>query len=158
MAAILSYPEQWERLKADTSLARTATEEFLRFDSSSQFFPKVAAADIELDGVAIPEGTTVLAAIGAGNRDPRTFLDPDVFDIGRRPNDHLTFGGGVHVCIGAPVARLEVRIVLETLVRRFPGLALAVDPSELRHAPAYVMRSVESLPVALGSDQGVKAT
>jgi cytochrome P450 len=154
IGALFRNPDQLELLKSDTSLIPGAVEEFLRFDSPPQFFPKRAAHDTELEGVEIPKGTVVLIAIGACNHDPRVFHDPATLDITRTPNDHLALGNGIHFCLGGPVARLEGKIAFATIVRRFPDMRLAIDPSELRHTPTSTTRGYAALPVELGRDRG----
>jgi cytochrome P450 len=133
--ALLSHREQWEAIRADASLIPGAVEECLRFASSVVCWRRRALEAVEIGGVAIPEGANVLLALGAANRDPAHFEDPARFDI-RRENarDHLSFGHGAHVCLGAPLARIELRIILEELTRRWPGMRLA-DPDE---TPEYI--------------------
>jgi cytochrome P450 len=151
LVALLTHRDQWERICADPSLVPGAVEEVLRFDSPVQFFRKRLAADQELLGVTIPAGTYVMPANGAANRDPAVFDDPDDLDITRRPNDHISFGNGIHYCLGASVARLEGRTGFETLARRFPGLELAVAPDEVEFAAHLALRGPESLPLVLAS-------
>ena len=151
--ALLRHRDQWERLCADPSLAPTTVEEVLRYDSPVQFFPKGTVAEQELDGVTIPAGTFILAANGAANRDPLEFDDPDELNIGRRPNDQLSLGYGVHFCLGAGVARMEGQIGFEALSRRFPDLELALPAAEIRYRPVYGLRGLTSLPVSLGRDR-----
>jgi cytochrome P450 len=150
IVGLLSHRDQWELLCGDPSLIPGAVEEMLRFESSSQFFYKRAGRDVELEGVPVREGTQILLAMGAANRDPEAFDEPDVVDIRRYPNDHVTFGQGVHYCIGNAVARHEVRLVLETLVSRYPDLELAVDPDEVPFLRESAGRGPASVPVILG--------
>jgi cytochrome P450 len=154
LRAFLHHPEQWARLCADPSLAATASEEALRYDSPVQFFGKLVGVDTELAGVTLPAGTTVMVGNASANRDPRAFEGPDTFDIGRHPNEQLAFGLGIHFCLGAPVARLEGRIAFETLARRFPDLEPAVDPAELEYRRHVNLRGLISIPVRLGDDRG----
>jgi cytochrome P450 len=154
LVALMEHRDQWERLCAERTLAASATEELLRYDAATQFFMKRAAADEELLGVRIPAGTNNYVGNGAANRDPLAFADPDDLDIGRRPNDHLSLGKGAHFCLGAPVARLEGRIVFSALARRFPDLQLAVPPSDLEWKRHVVLRGLKSLPVRPGRDAG----
>lgn len=154
LVALMEHRDQWERLCADRSLAASATEELLRYDAPTQFFPKRTAGDEELLGVRIPAGTTVYVGNAAANRDPVAFPNPDDLDIGRRPNDHLSLGKGAHFCLGAPVARMEGRIVLSALGRRFPDLELAVPADELKWKRHVVLRGLGSLPVRPGRDGG----
>jgi cytochrome P450 len=112
-----------------------------------------AAVDVELGGVDVPAGTGVLLFNAAANRDPAAFEDPDRLDITRRPNDHLTFGHGVHFCLGAPLARLEGAVVFSTLARRFPDLELAVEPDRLDSAAHPTLHGLVRMPVRLGNDR-----
>ncbi len=123
------YPEQWARLVNDPALAASASEEILRFESSLTMTYRTAFADTTLGGHTIAAGQRVMAMLGAGNRDPRIFTSPDAFDIAREGPRHLTFGGGIHFCVGAELARLEGEIGLATLARRLPQMRVdARDP------------------------------
>jgi cytochrome P450 len=151
MLELLRHPDQMARLRAYPDLMESAIEEIVRFNgpvghSAMQF----AMADVDFDGVRIPQGDIVVPALLAANRDPAVFPDPDVFDIGRSPNRHLGFGHGIHFCMGAPLARLEGRIAIDALVRTFPHLALAVDPSALEWNPGLFLRGVRRLPLLTG--------
>ncbi|WP_313808614.1 cytochrome P450 [Sphingobium sp.] len=122
------FPDQWTRLCADPEgLAPAAVEEVLRFESSLIGGYRTALADAEVGGQKIKVGQRVLALIGAGNRDPRVFSDPDRFDIGPRAEQHLSFGGGIHFCAGAELARLEGAIAFERLAERLPGLRVDLE-------------------------------
>jgi cytochrome P450 len=126
--ALLRNPGELARLRADDSLARSAVEEFLRYEPPVQTaVPRFALEATELEGVALPQGAMVGACIGAGNHDPQRFTDPDQLDITREDNLPLTFAPGIHYCIGASVARLESEIAIDTVIRRFPDLEL-LDP------------------------------
>jgi cytochrome P450 len=105
-------------------------------------------ADVEIEDQTIPAGAIVVGAIGAANRDPAHFNDPDRLDLGRRDNRHLAFGSGIHICLGAPLARAEAQIAIGTLLRRAPGLSLQAAP-EWRHSST--LRGLKGLPVTLGS-------
>jgi cytochrome P450 len=142
--ALLAHPEQWHRLLADPGLDATAVEELIRYDPPLQLFERTAVRDTAVDGHAIPAGTKVAALLGAAAHDPQVFARPDELDVGRRPNPHLGFGAGVHYCLGAPLARLEVAAVLDALRRRLPGMALAAPP---RRRPDFVMRGLRELRV-----------
>jgi cytochrome P450 len=154
IGALFKNPDQLELLRGDPSLIPAAVEEFLRYESPPQFFPKRALADTELEGVEIPGGSIVLIAIGAANRDPGAFEEPDELDITRTPNDHLSLGHGIHFCIGGPVARLEGKIAFETMLRRFPDMSLAVEPDKLEYTATSTTRGYRALPVQLGRDRG----
>ena len=146
---LLSHPEQRERLVRDPALVQPATEEILRLAAPSQTeLPRYAQDDIQLEGVTIHAGDAVLLAIAAANRDPRAFRDPDRFDIAREPNPHVAFGYGGHYCLGASLARLELRAVVGSLFRRLPGLRLAVPIEQLRLRQHLLTGGLEALPVA----------
>lgn len=142
------YPDQRERLVEDASLDRTAIEEFMRFEPGGNMVLRVAVEDVEIDGVRISGGSPVIGLIGACNRDPERFADPQVFDVGRRPNTHLTFGGGAQICICAPLARLEERIALRSLLDRFPNFEPAGEP--VWRLDRMNARGLSNLPVWLG--------
>jgi pimeloyl-[acyl-carrier protein] synthase len=143
--ALLQHPDQLEKLQADKNLMRTAVEEFLRYDSPVQLTSRAALEEITLRGQTIPRGSQVAFLLGAANRDPERFDNPNSLDIGREPNPHLAFGGGIHYCLGAPLARLEGHIALETLLRRMPNLTPATDAPVYRNN--YALRGLDSLPV-----------
>jgi pimeloyl-[acyl-carrier protein] synthase len=146
--ALLQHPDQLARLRAEPDLLRSAIEEMLRFDSPVQGTARAATEDVEYGGVAIPKGALVACAIGAANRDPAVFPEPDRFDVGRRENHHLSFGFGAHFCLGAPLARLEGEIAFRSLLGRFPKLALAGTP--IAHRPNPILRGLQSLEVRAG--------
>jgi len=139
--------EQWERLVADPSLADSAVEEYLRYDGPSGALARVAAAATELGGKTIGEGQRVFAFMNSANRDPEAFDDPERFDIARPQNPHVTFGHGIHFCLGAPLARLEARIAAVRLSERLPGIHL--KRAEPEWHDSLILRGVKSLPVAL---------
>jgi cytochrome P450 len=139
--------DQWERLVSDTSLAESAVEEFLRYDGPSGALARVAAADIEMGGRTIRQGQRVFAFMNAANRDPEAFADPERFDIGRDPNAHLTFGHGIHFCLGAPLARLEAQIATTRLAERLPDIRLSGGDPEWHDS--LILRGVKRLPVQL---------
>lgn len=145
LLALLQHPVELARLRAEPALMGTAVEELLRYTSPTQFIGRRALVDIELGGEWVAAGQMVVAMIGAANRDPDVFRDPEQLDVGRDPNPHLTFGRGPHFCLGAPLARLEGQIALTAVVERFPRLRLAGEP---RLRPTIVLRGLESLPVA----------
>jgi len=122
--ALLEHPDQMAKLRDDPTLIASAIEELLRYDSPVQWTARITNADVEVGGRTIPSGSMVIAAIGAANRDPRHFQDPDRLDIVRADNRHVSFGFGIHYCLGAPLARVEGQIALGTLLRRMPDLAL----------------------------------
>lgn len=138
---------EWERLIADPSLAPMAVEEFLRYDGPSGAFARVAAADLEMGGKTIREGQRVFAFMNSANRDPEAFDDAERFDIGRVQNPHLTFGHGIHFCLGAPLARLEAQIAAVRLTERLPRIRLSGDEPEWHDS--LILRGMKSLPVTL---------
>jgi cytochrome P450 len=146
MTALLGHPEQLAAVRDDPALVPTAVEELIRFDSPLQLFERTATADTEIDGVVVEEGTKIAALLGAANRDPAAFAEPDRLDVTRADNPHLGFGAGIHFCVGAPLARVELQVSLATLLRRFPSLALAEPP---QRRPEFVIRGVRSLPVTV---------
>ena len=147
MLAMLRHRDQWERVVADPALVPSAAEEMTRFDSSLQLFERTATKDVEVAGTLVREGEKIAALLGAANRDPAVFADPDRFDVGRTPNPHLGFGAGIHFCLGAPLARVEMQSVLAALRSRLPGLVLAIEPER---RPEFVIRGLRSLDVAVG--------
>jgi hypothetical protein len=144
----MKHREEWERLIAEPSLASTAVEEFLRYDGPSGALARVASADLEMNGKAIREGQRVFAFVNAANRDPEAFDDAERFDIGRVQNPHLTFGHGIHFCLGAPLARLEAQIAAVRLTERLPHIRLS--GSEPEWHDSLILRGVKRLPVKLG--------
>ena len=142
--ALLRDPEQLERLRADPALIPGAVEELLRFDSPVQADFRYVLADCEVNGQALRQGENVVLFLGAANRDPEAFEDPDRLDVGRNSSAHLAFGSGIHHCLGAPLARLQGRIALEMLLERFRSMELAGHP---RFRTGVVLRGLESLPV-----------
>jgi pimeloyl-[acyl-carrier protein] synthase len=143
--ALLRNPEQMQRLRADPGLIAGAVEELLRYDSPVQRTGRLLYEDVTIDGKTIPKGSIAVALIGAANRDPAHFPDPDRLDITRSDNRHLAFGWGIHFCLGAPLARLEGQIAFGTLLRRFPRLTLTGDPVEYRETST--LRGLRALPV-----------
>jgi cytochrome P450 len=140
---LLRYPAELERLRADPSRAPFVIEEVLRYEPPVQFAPRFALADIALGGTTIPDGSGIRIMLAAGNRDPLRFQDPDRFDPDRPDNEHLGFGGGIHYCVGAPLARMEGQIALTTLGRRLVNPRLVADPPPYR--PNAVLRGPRHL-------------
>ena len=131
--AFCEHPEQWDRLRADPALLGPAADEVLRWTCPTHFMRRTAMRDTELGGAAIRAGDKVVLWYVSGNRDEAEFADPDVFDVGRAPNRHLSFGrGGPHLCLGVHLARLEVRVVLGALARRVERFELAGQPRRIR--------------------------
>ena len=143
---LLREPEHWLAVVADRSLIPAAIEETLRVDSSVPTFIRTATADTELAGRSIAKGENLLVVYASVNHDEDQFTDPETFDLHRRANvGHMGFGHGIHSCVGAPLARLEGRVILETLATRMPNLRLADRPR--RHFPQLIFRGFETLEV-----------
>jgi len=142
-------PEEKLRLAADPALAASAVEEFLRYEGPLKMQVRIATEDLELAGRKLGRGQRVFLIQAAANRDPARFADPDRLDLGRRDNDHMAFGYGIHHCLGAPLARLEGQIAFLRLVERLPSLRVTTERPEWRQT--ILSRSLKSLPVAVGS-------
>ena len=147
LVALLTHPAQNDRLREEPDLAQSAVEELLRFDSPVQIVGRAAAEPVELGGLTVDAGERVVAYLGAGNRDPERFRDPDRLDLTRPDNAPLSFGGGIHYCLGAPLARLEAQVALPALVRRFPKLALCGVPER---RDSLTIKGFIRLPVSTG--------
>jgi cytochrome P450 len=147
---LLTHPDQWASLQENPDRIPAAIEEFLRWCGPVQVtFPLVALEPVEVAGQPIAPGQVVLPALFPANRDGAHLPHPDVLDIGRESQTHVSFGHGIHFCLGASMARLEARIAFETLLRRCPGLRLAVAPEELTWAPSFLFHGLVRLPVHL---------
>ncbi len=145
MLSLLRHPDQLEKLQADSSLIPSAVEELLRYESPIQHTTRVAHEDTELGGKTIRKGQTVIAVMGAANRDPEQFPDPDRLDICRQDNRHVAFAYGSHFCFGAPLARLEGQVAFETMLRRMPNLRL--EPGSLTWRGNLDLRGLTALPI-----------
>ena len=143
--ALLTHPEELARLRAEPGLINSAVEEFLRHESPVQLGNRVTTEGTVIGNVAIPAGAGLTLCIGAANRDPEVYPDPDRLDVARNPRDHLAFGGGIHTCAGLNVARLEARIAIPALLQRFPRLRLGGTPARDRRAR---FRGFLSIPVS----------
>jgi cytochrome P450 len=144
MVAAYQNSSQWELLKnKPTDVSTTAVEEFLRFDAPLHFFDRTATQDTQVGGVDIKQGQKIVSLLGSANRDEEVFANADTMDITRDPNPHIGFGAGIHFCIGAPLARLEMGISLPELFKRFPTLEL--DGNPIRR-PTFSLRGYESVP------------
>ena len=142
--ALFRRPDRLKELRADRSLLSTAIEELLRFDTPLQMFERWVLEPITVRGVEIPKGAELGLLFGSANRDPDVFDEPDELDLSRDPNPHLTFGAGIHFCLGAPLGRQELQISFATLMDRFPNLELVEEP---RWKPNYIVRGLEGLRV-----------
>jgi cytochrome P450 len=147
MVALLERPDQWQRIVDDPwGIAPTAVEEMLRFDTPSQLFERTATRDVEINGATVLEGQKIAALLGSANRDPEVFPEADTFDVGRDPNPHIAFGAGIHFCLGAPLARLEMQQSLPMLAERYPQV-VAADGAVQRDT--FVLRGWDRLPVSV---------
>jgi cytochrome P450 len=147
--ALLRHPDELQKLRDDPSLVRGAIEELLRFEGPVTAVIRVALEEITIGAARVPPGHDVLIAIGAANRDPRQFPDPDRLDVTRRYVKHLAFSGGAHFCLGAPLARLEAEIALTALLKRFPRIECAAETPQWRET--ITLRGLTRLPLAVRS-------
>ncbi|MCF1592286.1 cytochrome P450 [Streptomyces muensis] len=148
VAMLLAERTHWEQLLADPSLVRTAVDETLRFDPNSGFgLRRYLTDDVDLGGELVPSASTVFCSLSAANRDEQTFAEPDRMDLSRTPNPHLAFGAGPHSCLGQTLARAELQIVLEALLRRLPTLRLAQPVEELRRLDGLLVGGLQEVPV-----------
>jgi cytochrome P450 len=145
--ALLKNPKQLDRLREDPGLVRSATEEGLRYDGTGQLMQRIAREDLSLRGQTIRKGDLLYLSLGAANRDPEVFNEPDRFDVGRADNCHLAFGAGPHICLGMTLARRELQVSLGRLVQRMPRLRFDEERPVRRRANSLVFRGLESLPV-----------
>ena len=144
--ALLRHPDQLQKLRENPGLIVTAVEELLRFDGPVQRTARIPSEDITIGGRTIPKGEMVMPFLGAADRDPAQFPDPDRLDIMRADNRHIAFGMGIHFCLGAPLARMEGQIAINTLLARLPKLALATDRPQFRQS--LTLRGLQVLPVS----------
>ena len=143
--ALLRHPGELRRLRESPALIGTAVEELLRYDGPVQRTARIPGEDVTIAGHKIEKGEMVMPFIGAADRDPAQFPDPNRLNITRADNRHIAFGWGIHFCLGAPLARVEGQIAINTLVQRFPGLTLATDEPEYRQS--LTLRGLQTLPV-----------
>jgi cytochrome P450 len=143
--ALLRHPDQLARWRDDPSLARSGVEELLRYDPPVTMTARIALEDIEVGGTTVETGGQVILLLGAANRDPAQFPDPDRLDLARGQNHHLAFGHGIHFCLGAPLARVEGQVALSALMQRFPDLGLAADEPDYKEN--IVLRGLDKLPL-----------
>ena len=144
MLALLRNPEELQRLREEPDLLEPAIDELLRYDSPVQFDGRTALEDVAIGGKLIRTGQQVVSVVGGANRDPAAFSDPDRLDIGRKEKSHISFGRGIHYCLGASLATLEGRIAFEGLLERFSSIRLAAEPEQRKQV---VLRGVEDLVV-----------
>jgi cytochrome P450 PksS len=147
---LLQHPDQMEKLRRDPTLIKSAVEELLRYTAPVfMSTERYAREDVTIQGVTIPRGEMSLGVIGSANRDGTVFENPDTLDIEREPNKHLSFGQGIHYCLGAALARLEAQIAINTLLERMRKLRLKGSPESLRWRRSLILRGLEALPVEL---------
>jgi cytochrome P450 len=147
VVALLRHPGQLELLRRQPGLTAGAVEELLRFDTPAQLLTRVTWDEVEIAGVRVQGGERIVAYLGAGNHDPDRFADPEGLDLARTDNAPLSFGGGIHYCLGAPLARLEAQIAIPALAARFPALALAGEPGR---RDSLAIRGYTTLPIDVG--------
>lgn len=147
---LLTHPGELAKVRRDPAVLPNAVDEALRFLGPAEITTRGSLEDVEIGGVHIPAHSTVLISGAAANRDPRKFPDPERFDVSRDTTGHLSFGHGIHFCVGGPLARLEGEIALRALLRRFPDLALAIEPEQVSWRRSF-LRGIDSLPVRLGA-------
>jgi len=145
--ALLCHPDQLQKLKKNPTLINSAVEEILRFDTSVPFFFRIAKQDLTIRGKDITAGSVIALGLAAANHDPEKFEEPEVFDITRTPNEHLGFGSGIHFCVGAVLARMELTICLTTLLRRLPNLSFDPDKQAIPSHTTLVFKGFDSLRV-----------
>jgi pimeloyl-[acyl-carrier protein] synthase len=145
LLALLGNPDQLRALANDPGLIQTGVEELLRYDGPVQRTSRMTMADVEIGGKKIAKDSVVVAAIGAANRDPAVFADPERLDVARKDNRHIAFGFGIHFCLGASLARIEGQVAIGTLLRRMPALKLVSDIPEWRESS--VLRGLKTLPI-----------
>jgi len=150
--ALLTHPDQWGLLRREPERMGSAVEELLRYDGPLQTaIPTVTTAPVEIDGIQVPAGELVVVSLLAANRDPKRLPDAEKLDVTRPEMSHLAFGHGIHRCVGAPLAQVEGRIALGSLIRRFERLELAVPAADLVRTPGMLMNSLVTLPVRLSA-------
>jgi nocardicin N-oxygenase len=145
----MTQRDAWEQLCGEPELVPTAVEELVRYIPITPFaeFPRYVTENVELDGAVLRSGDAVLVALTAADRDEQVFSDPDRLDLRRHPNPHLGFSHGIHHCLGAPLARMELQVCLSTLTRRLPTLKLATDEDQIPWKSGLLVRGPEALPV-----------
>ena len=149
--ALLRHPDQLAALRSDPALLPGAVEEFLRYESPVDIATmRYTTEPVQLGEMTIPADSVVLVSLGSANRDTGRLADADRLDVSRGPTHHLAFGHGIHFCVGAPLARLEAQIAIGRLLDRFPDLALAIDPTEVRWKDSVFLHGLAELPVRLG--------
>ncbi|MEU0137957.1 cytochrome P450 [Streptomyces sp. NPDC006296] len=143
---LFRHPGQLAALRADHALLPTAVEELLRYDTPVPMFARWVLDDIEIDGTVVPRGSQIALLFASANRDPERFTDPETLDLSRQDNPHISFGAGIHYCLGAPLARIELAASFGELLRRAPGMRLTAEPE---WNPGYVIRGLRELRVEI---------
>jgi cytochrome P450 len=151
LVQLLERPSDRKRFLEDRRIRMSTVEEILRFESPLQFIERRAARDATIHGQRIEADSMIRLLLGSANHDERRFEDAEAFRIDRAPNPHLAFGHGIHVCLGAPLARIEIPIALESTLRRHPDLVLAVDPEAIRWRTNFMFHAIEELPLRAGA-------
>ena len=146
LLALLEHPDQLRRLREDPALLPTAIEELMRYDSPLQLFERTATEDVPIGAITVETGQKIAALLGSANRDPAVFADADTLDVGRTENPHISFGAGIHFCIGAPLARVELQASFGALLDRTSRLELGAAPTR---RPEFVIRGLADLPIVL---------
>jgi cytochrome P450 len=150
LLALARHPEQQQRLRQDPRLLPKAVEEMLRYDPPVQMTVRTPIGATEVGGTEIPPNSLLFVLIAAANRDPAKFSNPEVFDIARDPNEHLSFGGGIHFCLGAPLTRLEGAIAIESVLNRYSRLSLADSEEKLEYRGSLALRGLSTLRLSVG--------
>jgi cytochrome P450 len=150
---LLQSPDDWRRLVSSEEIANAAIEECLRFAPPGNYMIRRASSDLEFGGQHIKAGSRIYLITGAANRDPACFDDPQRFMLDRKVNPHLSFGGGAHFCLGAPLARMEMKAALKALVQTLPRLELAEPFSSLKWQRALILRGVDRVPARIAREE-----
>jgi pimeloyl-[acyl-carrier protein] synthase len=149
LLALCRHPDQQKRLRENRGLISQSIEEMLRYDPPVQMTVRVPTVTAEIGGTELPAGSLVFILLAAANRDPAQFSQPDLFDIGREPNPHVSFGDGIHFCLGAPLARLEAAIAIDLMLEKFPRLQLANPEAKLAYRGSMALRGLSELPLSV---------
>ena len=147
LLAMVQHPGERERLQADPALIVSAVDEVLRYDSPVQMVMRYATTDSCIGGTDIPGGAVVAVLLGAANRDPAQFSEPDRFDVGRRPNAHVAYGAGIHACVAGQLARVQGQVAIGRMLERFPALRLHDPTAPLQYSGSLLSRGLATLPM-----------
>jgi len=149
LLALCRFPDQQQRLRENRELIPKAVEEMLRYDPPVQMTVRIPTVSTNVGGTEIPAGGLAFILLGAANRDPAQFPHPELFDVGREPNEHVSFGDGIHFCLGAPLARLEGAIAIESMLEKFPHLQLVNPEARLEYRGSMALRGLSKLPLSM---------